>query len=92
MNETISYKIGETKWVWLTVVPRNRLDTVVVISATYILKTCDGTVVDSGVCTIVGKEIRALITAEQEGTYIFEATVVIGPETYKPRATIRVWG
>jgi len=92
MYETLCYKVGEIKYVGLTVTPRNPLDTVVILEATYTLKAEDGTIVDSGDCTVNDREVTALITAEAEGVYTYEATISIGAEVYKPRAVIRVRG
>ena len=91
-NSVYTYKVGERKFLRVVIRPINNLDTVVITSATYTLTDKDGVIVDSGDCTIDGKEVTALITAEAEGVYTYEATISIGAEIYKPRAVIRVRG
>ena len=92
------YKVGEIKYIPLTVAPRNELETLVINSATFELRDYKGTVVDSGDCEVSSdkpcsndKHIDALVHANAAGDYIYEAVISIGPEIYKPRIRVRVY-
>lgn len=80
--------LGERKYIKFTATSCNN-EPVVITDAGYTLSK-DGEVTETGICTIDGADIMALIAPDEIGDYILELTYTIAPETRKVRVAIHV--
>jgi len=80
---------GESRYVTLTLVSKQN-NPVVITQAVYDLISAGGQTVDSGACEIDGKQIKALLTLPDAGTYTLAVTYTMPPEIRKTAVTLFV--
>lgn len=89
MCNDIRFYAGEKKYITVSVIPKNQNDTVVVSSAIYELLREDETV-ETGECTIDGRQLKILLKIDTCGIYTLKVTVAVGEEIYIQKATVTV--
>lgn len=85
------FEVGEVRRMEYIVRSSVPNDCIVVTSATWTLTNLNtNETVQSGVCTVSDTLITAVFSATTLGTYVFELTAVIPPETLIERTFIEV--
>ena len=86
----INYFLGEEKYVTARICPKRPDDTLVVVEAQYRLIAQDGTVVDTGPCSVDGPVLTMLLAPNEPGVYKLEVSTVVPPERVIGYARISV--
>ena len=91
MCEYLEYYVGEKDSIGGYVLPKTAGETVVINSGKYELKReITEEVVSAGVCSVDGSNFEAMLHFTEEGSFIFEVTLIIGDKVVIEQTPIKV--
>ena len=86
----IAFDLGEKKHVTIEVVSRKNEEFAILEAGYELIHTSDGTVEDSGSCTVVDHTIDSLISPNKTGVYLLRYTYHIADEILIENMEVRV--
>lgn len=90
-GEYLEYYVGEKDSIGGYVLPKTAGETVVINSGKYELKReITEEVVASGDCEVDGCNFEAMLQFTEEGSFIFEVTLIIGDMVAKEQTSVKV--